>query len=279
MPIGAIIGGVGSLVSAGTSLFGGNDVAGANTKAADLQYAEYKDVSTKLDPFRNLGFGGYGTLANYFGIQDDGAGGTKLDPTASYLQPISSVVGAPPSPNDQSLRDSFHASPGYQYMVDQGTDAVQNSAAGKTGAISGNAMTAIGKQTAGYADTDWWNYYNSLVSNYSNRYTDVANNRKEVISGLSYLGGSGQNAAAQLGGFGSAAATNVGNYGISGAGAKAAGWGGAASSLGSAATSFGGAGSSLYGAYQNSSLGPMPASDATWNSSYGGGWDAGGGAY
>lgn len=278
MPIGAIISAVPGLISAGSALFGGNSVSKANNSAANVSGLEYLDIAGKLNPYLKTGTTASQVLgSNYFGVNQDGT----YDPNAPYLQPISSVVGqapgapdyttlgAPPSPNDASLQTSFQASPGYTFQRDQGNEAIQNSAAGKTGALSGNALKSMDTFTTGLAAGDWNNYYKNLQTNYydrynslyndfaakntsyTNSYNDIANNRGQVISGLSYLGGQGQNAAANLGGFGQAAATNIGNYGIAGAGAKAGGIQGAANSLGPAATSLG----NLYNQYSGSGYG------------------------
>jgi hypothetical protein len=46
-------------------------------------------------------------------------------------------------PTDPSLASQFQASPGYQYNLQQQQNAIQNSAAGKTGALSGNMLQAL----------------------------------------------------------------------------------------------------------------------------------------
>lgn len=245
MPFGLIAAG-GSLLGGIGSLVGGVSGSSAASAASGLQQTAYNDIKNNLSPYLKIGTQGFQQVGDLFGINSDTG---TVDTTANYWQPISSVVGKPPSPDDQSLVTSFRASPGYQYMVDQGRDAVQNSAAGKTGAISGNALTAIGKQTAGYADTDYWNYYNALLTNYYNRYNDISNNRNQILTGLEWLGGSGQNAATNLGGFSQSSATNQGNYGIYGSNALSSGLTGFGNSLSNYGYGRGYGGGYDYGGY------------------------------
>lgn len=198
MPIGGIIGGIGSLIGG----LGASDAASQQAASAmqglSLEKAAYQDIASKLLPFLQIGTTGANVLANnFYGINP--AGG--YNPNAPYLQPISSVVGAPPSPTDRNLVAQFVASPGYQYNLQQMTDAVQNSAAGKTGAVSGNMLRALQQNASGLASQDWNSFYNNLVNNYGLRYNDIANNRNSVTNLLQYLAGSGQNAAAQQGGI------------------------------------------------------------------------------
>jgi hypothetical protein len=234
MPIGSILGG---LFGAAGSLFGGAQQssaakdaaqiqANAQKYAADLQFKEFGDIQNQMRPFLELGTTAANRLGSYYGINANGS--VQETP---FLDPISQQVGAPPSPNDPSLAGQFRASPGYGYARDQMIDAVQNSAAGKTGAISGNMMKQLQTNAGGMADQDFWNWYNALLQNYGQRYSDIGNQRNTITQVLSGIGGSGQNAAANLGGFGQAAATSIGNAAIGGAQAQAAGRIGSANAM------------------------------------------------
>ncbi len=211
--IGGIISGAGSLLG---GLFGSNaasDAAKAQTKAANqataLSAAEVQAIMEQLRPFLQTGTTANQVLAaNYFGI--NGPGGT-FAPNAPFLQPISSTVGGPPNPNDPNLRAGFQASPGYQYQLGQQQNAIQNSAAGRTGAISGNMLRELQQNAQGLAGQDWWQNYNAMVGNYGNRYQDIANQRNTIIGGLGTMAGAGQNAAVQGGGFGTSAVNQIGN--------------------------------------------------------------------
>jgi hypothetical protein len=208
---GGLISGAGSLLG---GIFGGSSAKDASNaqsaainRAIQLQEMEYKDIAAKMLPFLKMGTTAGTVLGrNYFGINPEGG----YDPNAPFLQPISATVGAPPNPNDPALRDAFRASPGYQYALQQSGNAIQNSAAGRTGAVSGNMLRALQGNATGLANNDWWNNYNAVLGNYANRYSDIANQRSTIIGGLGSLAGAGQNAAAQLGGFGQSAVNNIG---------------------------------------------------------------------
>lgn len=209
--LGGLLAGGGSLLGGLFGSIGASDAAKAQAaslnRAIDLQAMEYQDIAAKMLPFLQMGTTANTVLgSNYFGINPLGG----YNQQAPFLQPISATVGPPPNPNDPALRAAFTASPGYQYSLQQSNNAIQNSAAGRTGAVSGNMMRALQQNASGLANQDWWNNYNAVVSNYLNRYNDVANQRSTIIGGLGSLAGSGQNAAAQLGGFGQSAVSNIG---------------------------------------------------------------------
>src|SRR5216683_1232643 len=103
--MGAIFGGIASLIGAGTSLYSANQQSSAAQAAAN-----------NLTPFRNAGLRGTQTLENMLGL--------RTGPIAG---------GATPS---------FQGSPGYQWQLGQGIDAIQNSAAARGGVVSGNTLKA-----------------------------------------------------------------------------------------------------------------------------------------
>lgn len=275
MPIGAVIGGVlglgGSLLSSSAASDAANATAAATKYAADLQNQQFQQTSNNMAPFLQGGGSAFGNLLNYYGVNPAGGGfstpfnnpiSAQVGPPPSPTDPRftslggSSLSGAPqagpaPSPTDPALREAFRASPGYDYLIRQMMDATQNSAAGRTGAISGNMLQALQRNAGGIADQDWWNFYNQDVNswrnnfdaantswgnnsqnwwnvynaigaNYGQQYQDIANQRNTITSVLGGLGATGQNAAANLGGFGQAAATSIGNAAITGANAQGA---------------------------------------------------------
>jgi hypothetical protein len=209
IPIGGIISGLGSAVG---GLFGASaagDAAKAQSQAAqnaiDLQRSEFAQTTQNLLPFLQ---GGYGALQPLLQLILSGQPGPFGN---SFELPISSMVGAPPSPTDPSLQSEFLQSPGYQYNLGQQQNAIQNSAAGRTGAISGNMLKALQTNASGLASQDWTNFYNNLNTNYQTRYGDIANQRSTVLSILQNLISGGQAAAAQQGQFGQQSVSNIGS--------------------------------------------------------------------
>jgi hypothetical protein len=147
---------------------------------------------------------------------------------------------------------SFQASPGYQWQLGQGINAIQNSAAGKTGAVSGNTLQALQGYGTGLAQQDWYNAnalnsnnYATQLQSYLDRYNaqnqgytqtqgylgnaynqnlaGIAGQQANTYNILSGLIGGGQNAGASLGGFGQQFANQAGNFLTQGANAQAAG--------------------------------------------------------
>lgn len=292
MPIGSIIGGV---IGAAGSLFGGSsaadgarETAAAQRYAADLQHRQFEEIQNNMRPFMEGGTEAFDSLLGRFGMGPNagGPGG------GSFLTSIGDTMGGPPpspenqtatnaaagwnmraapNPDDPTLRDRFQHSPGYDYLIRSMTDATQNSAAGRTGAISGNMIGSLQRNAAGIADQDWWNFYDRDVSSWSNnnqnwwnvyqginqnyqqRYQDQANNRNQMISALGSFGASGQNAAANLGGFGQAAATSMGNAAVGAANANAAGRVAMSNGITGAAGQIGNAFTSMMGGGNNGS--------------------------
>jgi len=244
MPIGAAaIIGAGTL---GAGFFGANAAqsaastqAKAANQAAGISANEFLSTQQQLQPFKDLGGNAAALLGQLFGLTT-GPGQTSDPRYGSLYGSISSQIGAPPSPTDPSLTNQFRASPGYQYALGQSSNAIQNSAAGRTGAVSGNMLKALQTNATGLADQDYSNFYNNLVNNYSTRYNDVANNRNQIVSVLSALGGQGENAAAQTGTFGANAASSIGNNLNLAGSAQAAGTLGSANALTTALNSLSG---------------------------------------
>lgn len=103
----------------------------------------------------------------------------------------------------------FQSSPGYQFQLNQGMGAINNSASARGGVNSGATLKSLQQFGTGLANQDWYNYLNQLTG----------------------LSGSGQNAAAQTGAFGAQAATGAGNNLVGAANASAAGTVGTANSM------------------------------------------------
>lgn len=144
---------------------GGADSSGASQAAATtaaLYNQMYEQSRKDLTPYRQVG---ESTTPYYAGILNI-PGYDKIDPT-------------------QALQET----PGYNWMFDQGVEAIDRSAAGKGMLGSGAMGKGLMKYGQGMADQSYNNYMNRLYS----------------------LIGTGQNAAAQTGQFGMQAAQGTGN--------------------------------------------------------------------
>ena len=85
--------------------------------------------------------------------------------------------------------NAFQASPGYQFVRDQGTSGIQNTFAARGGARSGNALKALAEFNSGLASQEYGNWWNQQAG----------------------LAGVGQNTAQGLGQLGSQFAGRIGN--------------------------------------------------------------------
>ena len=130
--------------------------------------------------------------------------------------------------------------PGYQFTLNQGEQAVTNSNAALGLGSSGAALKGAANYAEGLASTT----YQQQFTNYWNQLNNIAG----LIGGAA---GQGQNAAAGLGGLGNTAAANAGQFTTSAGAAQAAGTVGAANAL---TSGISGVGSSVSNAALLSSL-------------------------
>jgi hypothetical protein len=151
MPVSAaIIGGAGLLGGIGSSIIGANAAeSAAQTQAQAAEQAEQTQLSmfntaqAAEAPYNQTGQGADATLAGLYGISGSGAGtGT---PTAASL-------------------NAFTQSPDYNFALQQGTQAMQRSAAAGGTLISGGQLKAGQEFGQGLATQQYGNYFNRLLS-------------------------------------------------------------------------------------------------------------------
>lgn len=110
--------------------------------------------------------------------------------------------------------------PGYEFQLEQGRQALQNSQAAGDGALSGSALKGLINYNQGMASTGYQNAYTRWLQSQSNTYNTLAG-----VAGL------GENAAANLGNSGVGYSNGMAST-ITGAGnASAAGTMGAANAI------------------------------------------------
>lgn len=105
----------------------------------------------------------------------------------------------------------FHADPGYQFDLQQGQQAIQNSSAATGGLVSGSQMAALNNYSQNMASNEYSNAYNRYQTNIGNSY-----NRLASLAGLGQTGVGQSNQAAQTAG------TNISNSQMSAGNAQAA---------------------------------------------------------
>lgn len=136
--------------------------------------------------------------------------------------------------------------PGYQFTLDNGLRAVQNSASARGLGTSGAAMRGAADYASGLANSTYNDVYSRALNTFNTNYGSAANR----VNRLWNLVGSGQNAAATNGSLGAQTANSIGDTLMSGANAAAAGRVGSANALAGGLNGLG-QNALLYGMMQN----------------------------
>jgi len=197
--LGGLIGGFGSI-------FGGETQANAANRAANLQYQlgeqsldfqkqQWAQQQANLAPWLQQGKASLSELA-----------GLMNTPGQGLLAPFSQTFQAPNAAQAA-------ATPGYQFQLEQGQNAVQNSAGARGGLVSGNAATALDRYSQGLAASNYQQVYNNAMQEYLNNFNIYNTNQANQYNRLASLAGVGQTAATTLGNQGQAAANNVAGIG------------------------------------------------------------------
>lgn len=206
MPWGVAIGAVASIAGAAISSSGAQSAADtqaqASQNASNAQLQMFNQTQQNLQPFIQSGQNALPALQSQLGI---GQGGS-FNPNAPLMAPFSA--------------SQYQQSPGYGFQMQQGIDAIQNSAAARGGIHGGNTLKSLDQFGQGLANSD----YQQAYQNYVNR-------QQQQYGMLNNLVGSGQNAAAGLGGLSANVGQSVGSNMIGAGNALAAGQVGSANAL------------------------------------------------
>lgn len=188
MPIlalaGAAVGGI-------TSAIGGNAQANAAKNALKVQQQNQQQAlsgtaETSAEQKNNLNpYLQTGNQANSELQQQTNQPGQGL---------LSNFTGSFQAPT----ADQAAATPGYQFQLQQGQKALENSAAAKGGVLSGGTAKALDQYSQGLASTNYQQTYNNAFQNYLQNYNQFETNQGNQFNRLSQLAGTGQNAATSL---------------------------------------------------------------------------------
>lgn len=132
----------------------------------------------------------------------------SLGASGSLLQGWNTPFVAPTNVTEQN-------DPGYQFRLQQGTDALQRSAAASGNLFTGGTGQALEKFGQDYASNEYGNVYNRAMGQYAQNYNIFENNQANTFNRLAAISGIGQTTANQLGNFGQQAASNIGNIDLS----------------------------------------------------------------
>ena len=229
--IATAIGGA-AIAGAGASIYSSNvqaiaidsaaqQQAAAAQAASQQQMAMFNQVQQNITPFMKAG---QGALTQLQGLTGTGEGGNPLTaPLTSQFQPTMAQL---------------EQTPGYQFSLDQGLKATQNSYAAQGLGASGAAMKGAANYAQGLASTTYQQQFQNNLSQ-NKQIADILQNQvntgANAAAGLSSAGIQStalSNQAAMSGAAASAAGT------VGSANAIAGGVTGATNALGGAATSY-----------------------------------------
>jgi hypothetical protein len=192
-----------AVVGAGASAYSANKAAGAQKDAANqasnTQMGMFNQIQANEQPYLSAGQGALSQLQSIYGLGGKG-------------------------PNAGQIMKTLQGLPGYQFQMQQGTQAVDRSAAARgllNSGATGKALTQYGQ---------------GLASNYLGNY----------VNGLAGIAGMGQASAGQQAQVGMNTANQIGANQMSAGNAAAAGYIGTGQAINGAINN----GIGLYGMYQ-----------------------------
>lgn len=208
----AVIGSQASSHAAETQATAANNAtaeqAQAQQNAINAQMSMFNTVQSNLAPYNQAGQSAISQLAGIFGFGPSTGAPNPLSPLAAIygLGP-----GGTGTPNASAATSQLTNFPGYQFGLNQGTQALDRSAASKGLLLSGAQLQDAQKFGQGYAEQQGWAPYVSGLTNYANT----------VIGGLQSGAGLGENAAAGVGNAAVATGSGIANSNLTGAAQQA----------------------------------------------------------
>ena len=170
----AIIGGAGSLFG---GLFGGNASKKASKAYIDqlqkaqgfLQGQEAEGIQS-FSPYTSAGSTATRSLSDLLGTPGQGL--------------LENWTGKFTAPTAEEAAQT----PGFQFQLKQGEDAIQNAAAGKGSLLSGRTLADLNNYAQGVASTNYQNVFNNSLTQYQQQYQQFLNNQNNQYSRLLGLG-------------------------------------------------------------------------------------------
>jgi hypothetical protein len=177
-------------ISAGASLLGGILGSNASGQAAkeEIQALQKAQASLQQDETQ-----GKQSLAPYLGAGSQATGllsDMLSTPGQGLLTPWTQQFTAPTAAQAA-------ATPGYQFQLQQGENAIQNSAAARGGLLSGGTLADLNNYAQGTASTNYQNTFSNALTQYQNAYQTFLNNQNNTYNRLAGQSAQGLGAAGQ----------------------------------------------------------------------------------
>lgn len=161
-------------------------------KALSFQEKQYNEGVQRAQPWVTAGTGAINTLSGL------------MSPGGDLTKQFGEQFQAPTDVTEQN-------DPGFQFRLQEGERALQNSAAAKGGLLSGNTARAMQQYGQDYASNEYNNVYNRDFNEYATRYNQFKQNQTDTYNRYAGIAGLGQQTASQLNNLGETSATNSGN--------------------------------------------------------------------
>jgi hypothetical protein len=241
-----LLGGIGSLIG---GLFGmgaaakaakadqqaGSTIENAGQNVQNFTKQQLAASTGELNPYVSAGQNAFSSVGSLMQDAQRGQG-----PLASWTGQFQAPTAA-----------QAEATPGYQFQLQQGMNALQDSAAASGGLLSEGTGKRLEQYGQGLASTNYQQVYNNAMQQYQQQYQQFQNNQNNLYGRLMGIGQAGLGAAqtsvganmqgAQLyGNEGLTAAQGQAGYQAQAGGAKAIGLAGMGNSIGNAMGSFAG---------------------------------------
>ena len=212
--------GVSGAASAAGSIAAGSEQAGAAKNAQNIEEQQFLQNQANEEPFINAGQGAVSTLSNLVSTPGQGL----LTPWNQSFTP----------PTIQQAQEY----PGYQFQLQQGENALQNSAAAKGTLLSGATAKGLINYGQQAGQSDYTNVYNQEFQNYLQNYQQFQQNQANTYNRLYGVSQLGAGATSTLGQQGVQSAANIGQQITNAGAATASGIAGATNAVSSTASTL-----------------------------------------
>jgi hypothetical protein len=200
----------GALISSNGAQDAANTEANAANNASQVQLQMFNQTQANEQPYLQAGNNSLAALLKGVGVGP----GTANTGSGPLNAPFTAA--------------QYQQSPGYQFQMNQGLNAINNTASARGGVNSGNTLKSLTQYGTGLANQDYQQAYQNYVAQ-----------QNQQFGQLQTLAGSGQNAAANLGALGSQVGSSVGSNIIGAGNASAAGQVATANTIGNSLNSLG----------------------------------------
>lgn len=171
------------IIGADATKSAANQQAEQAQNALALQTRQFDTTQQNVQPYINSGQNALQSLNQLLGLNP---GGNPV--TANPILQMLGIGG--PGPAGGINPATFTGSPGYQYELQQGQNAITNKAT--TGPGGGNALLALQKNGQQLANQNWGNYLSELSPAWQQLLSNVGGQAGQGLSAAGTLAGLGQ---------------------------------------------------------------------------------------